>query len=114
MVKTREKSHLEEDGSVNLEAWLSHLSSKLPETNLQLIRSACQLSQLAGSDKPTETGESCLQQGLAIADILADLDLDPVTLAAAIVYESVQYADLSLDDIHEDLGEKVAKIDRKS
>ncbi len=110
MVKTREKSHLEEDGSVNLEAWLHHLSSKLPEKNLQIIRSACVLSQLAGSDQPTETGESCLQQGLAIADILADLDLDPNTLAAAIVYESVQYADLSLDDIREHLGENVAKL----
>lgn len=110
MVKTREKSHLEQDGSVNLEAWLTHLASKLPETNLQTIRSACVLSQLAGSDQPTETGESCLQQGLAIADILADLDLDPTTLAAAIVYESVQYADLSLDDIREHLGEKVAKL----
>lgn len=110
MVKTREKSHLEEDGSVKLELWLEHLSSKLPETNLQIIRNACQLSQLAGGDKPTETGESCLQQGLAIADILADLDLDPITIAAAIVYESVQYSDLSLEDIREHLNDKVAKL----
>ena len=45
-----------------------------------------------------------------MAEILADLDLDQEAIAAAIVYEGTQYADLSLDDIREQLGNGVADL----
>ena len=110
MVKVKEQSHFLSDGRIDLDAWLAHLNQKKHYKDLSLIRSACLLAQIAGEDKPTESGESCLQQGLAMADILADLDLDQNTLAAAIVYDSVQYADLALEDIEDHLGKQVAKL----
>ncbi len=110
MVKVKEQSHFLSDGRIDLDAWLAHLNQKKQYKDLSLIRSACLLAQIAGEDKPTESGESCLQQGLAMADILADLDLDQNTLAAAIVYDSVQYADLALEDIEDHLGKQVAKL----
>lgn len=110
MVKAKKQTHVLADGTIDLETWLDHLSNKGHLSDLQLIRNAYLLSQVAGSEKTTETGESCLQQGLAMAEILADLDLDQTTLAAAIIYDSVQYAELSLDDVREQLGENVAKL----
>lgn len=110
MVKIKEASFVLEDGSIDLDAWLAHLSDKHKYESTSLIRHASILCQLAGSDKATESGESCLQKGLAIAEILADLNLDPEVLAAAIVYESVQFAELSIEDIQEQLGSEVAKL----
>lgn len=110
MVKVKDSTPRLLDGSIDLEQWLHQLGSKGYFQDLELIRTACTLSQLAGLDHATETGESCLQQGLATADILADLEVDQETLAAAIIYESVHYAELSLDDVEEQLGINISRL----
>ncbi|MDF1757937.1 MAG: GTP diphosphokinase [Legionellaceae bacterium] len=110
MVKVKENMPLNEDGSIDVEQWLDEVGRKGYFQDLDLIRNACTLSHLAGHDRATETGESCLQQGLAMADVLADLEVDQETLAAAIIFVSVHYAELSLDDVAEQLGDNVAKL----
>jgi GTP pyrophosphokinase len=100
------------DGSIDVEQWLRQLGSKHYFQDLALIRNACTLSQLSCQEHATETGVSCLQQGLAMADILADLGVDQETLAAAIIFVSVHYAELSLDDVEEQLGSQIAKLVR--
>ena len=110
MVKVKEDPVRLSDGTIDLELWLHELELNYPKLNHKLIRSACFLSQLAGIEMPTESGESCLQQGLAMAEILVGLDVDSETIAAAIIYDSVQYAELSIDDIEEHLGPRLAKL----
>lgn len=110
MVKVKEDPTRLSDGSIDLESWLNELEQKNPQLNHDLIRNACLLSQIAGMEMPTESGESCLQQGLAMAEILVDLDIDSETIAAAVVYDSVQYAELTIEDVEEHLGSKLAKL----
>jgi len=110
MVKVKEGMPLHSDGSIDVEQWLHVVGSKGYFQDLDMIRNACTLSQLAGHDHATETGESCLQQGLAMADVLADLEVDQETLAAAILFVSVHYAELSLEDVEEQLGSQVARL----
>lgn len=110
MVKVKEGTHLLPDGTIDGEQWLQQLGNKGYFQDLDTIRSAYMLGHLAGLDHPTETGESCLQQGLAMADVLADLEVDQDTLAAAIIFESVHYAELSLDDVEEQLGPQIARL----
>lgn len=110
MVRVKDTTPLASDGSIDVNLWLHQINAKGYLDNLQLIRNACTLSQLAGQEHATETGQSCLQQGLAIADLLADLEVDQETLAAAIIFENVHYAALSIDDIEEQLGPNIAKL----
>lgn len=110
MVKIKDSIYINTDGSINLEAWLQHVAAERPAQDIHLIRHACVISQLAGENKPTMTGVSCLQQGLSMAEILMDLQLDKETIAAALVYNSVHYAELSIDDVKEHLGSNVAKL----
>ena len=110
MVKVKEGVALLADGSIDVMQWLHQVSSKGYFQDMEKIRNACALSQVAGQDHATETGESCLQQGLAMADVLADLEVDQDTLAAAIIFESVHYAELSLDDVEEQLGVPIARL----
>ncbi len=110
MVKVKEGTPLQQDGSIDVQQWLDHVSSKGYFQDMEWIRKACHLSQLAGHDQATETGQSCLQQGLAMADVLADLDVDQETLAAAIIFESLHYAELSLDDVEEQLGQPISRL----
>lgn len=110
MVKVKEDTPWTTDSGIDVEQWLHQLASKGYFQDLELIRNACTLSQLAGQDHATEIGVSCLQQGLAMADVLADLEVDQETLTAAIIFESVHYAELSLDDVEEQLGSSIAKL----
>ena len=110
MVRVKDNSHLSSDGNIDVTLWLHQLSAKGYLENLDLVRNACTLSQLAGHEHATETGQSCLQQGLAMADLLADLSVDQETLAAAIIFENVHFTDLSLDDVEEQLGLNIAKL----
>ncbi|MDP3270162.1 MAG: GTP diphosphokinase [Legionella sp.] len=110
MVRVKDTTPLLSDGSIDVELWLHQLGAKGYLENLELIRNACTLSQLAGQDHATETGETCLQQGLAMADLLADLEVDQETLASAIIFENVHYAGLPLDVVEEQLGPNIAKL----
>ncbi|WP_419418482.1 GTP diphosphokinase [Legionella sp. D16C41] len=111
MVKVKESTPwITEDGHIDVEQWLSQLGSKGYFQDLDRIRNACSLTQLACGDHATDAGFSCLQQGLLMADILADLEVDQETLIAAIIFVSVHYADLSLDDVEEQCGASIAKL----
>lgn len=110
MVRVKDTIPLCADGSIDVDLWIHQLGAKGYLDNLELIRAACTLSQLSGQEHATETGQSCLQQGLSMADLLADLEVDQETLAAAIIFENVHYADLSIDDVAEQLGPNIAKL----
>ncbi|MDF1677269.1 MAG: GTP diphosphokinase [Legionellaceae bacterium] len=112
MVKVKEGVALLPDGSIDVARWLQQLGNRGYFENMANVRSACGLAQLAGHEEVTEAGISCLQQGLAMADVLADLEVGQDTLAAAILFESVHYAELSLDDVEEQLGTQVARLVR--
>jgi len=111
MVKVKEQEHWLSDGIFNVQAWLEYLEGKYPShAKLDWVRSACTLAELAGSERATQTGESCLQEGLAVAEILADLEVDAETLAAAVIYSTFQYAELSLEDVQEQMGKNIARM----
>ena len=112
MVRVKDNTPLSPDGSIDLNLWLHQLSGKGYIEHLDVIRTACTLSQLTGQDHATETGQSYLQQGLSMADLLADLEVDYEAIAAAIIFENVHYAGLSIDDVEEQLGPNIAKLVR--
>lgn len=107
MVKVKDSPWTDEEG-IDVEQWLKQLTSRGYSDNKQL-RNACTLSALA-HELVSETGLSCLQQGLGIADILADLEVDEETLIAAIIFSTVHASGLSIDDVAEQLGSSIAKL----
>ena len=94
----------------HLQSWLQNTIHKYDLKEHSLVHQATTLAQLTGSDTATPTGQSCLQQGLHIAEILSELNVDPETLAAGITYNSVRYAGLNLEDVSEQLSPIIAKL----
>jgi GTP pyrophosphokinase len=109
MVKVKDAIPIE-DGHINIDAWLDTVAQRGFIRDIAFIRSACVLSQCVDFNSTVETGESCLYQALSMADILVDLHSDVETIVAAIVYVGVYYAELTLEDVEEQLGAGVAKI----
>jgi GTP pyrophosphokinase len=96
--------------TINIDAWLQQLLATHKHDNPELVRQVVSLARIAGEDRATPSGKSCLAQGLEMAEILNGLFVDCNTLAAAVLYSSVQYADLQIDDIAEHIGQKVTKL----
>ncbi|MDF3054425.1 MAG: relA [Gammaproteobacteria bacterium] len=97
-------------GQIDLGAWLKKLPTRYTTDENSLIRHAASLAQLTGDNVPTPTFISCLQQGLFMGEILVELNVDEEALAAGILYSCVRYADLSLEDICEQLSQPIAKL----
>ncbi len=98
------------EDAIPLETWLNNLADHYPVGENSLIARAATLAQLTGADAAAPNGESCLRQGLNMADVLIELQADQETIATALIYDCVRYADLSREDVSEQLGQEIAHL----
>ena len=75
-----------------------------------LISRAYTASADAHTGQMRKTGESYIHHPIAVARIVAELGLDDVTIAAALLHDAVEDTGMSLDDVARDFGEDVAAI----
>ena len=111
-MKQQRKSfpYINDTGSVDGSLWLAKIQKQYPHRDLNLLRTSLDLHNNTVELSITPFGEPCIQQGIAIADQLAALDQDIITLASALIYPYVQYTDLSVQDVAECLGSSVAQL----
>jgi GTP pyrophosphokinase len=115
MVQVRTHQPVNDDGSINLEAWLEHVTGVDPALDLVALRDACEFTRAAEQQADTAQhlwteGTSSYSAGLEIAEILADLKLDQDSLLAAILYRSVREGKIPLASVHQHFGPVVAKL----
>lgn len=106
----KEKFPKHADGSIDVQAWLDNYFSGYSEQSLTLIRQACDFAHISCHDNATFYGQSCFEQGLEAAEILAELHSDATTIISAIIYCSTQGADISFEDISDHLGEDICAL----
>lgn len=99
-----------DDGHIDSEQWLAQCFATRGDEGAQMIRQAVMLAKHTGESVANLYGVSCFQQGLEIAEILLPLNMDEEALSAAILYGCVQYADLGIDDVSEQVSAPVALI----
>lgn len=92
------------------EAWLENLRDRISLDDLELIRRAIYLAQNAHSHQVRASGEPYISHAVAVADILAALNMDAHTLAAAILHDVVEDTTVTLDDVKAECGEVVAHL----
>lgn len=90
--------------------WLKSLSDKYPERGLALIKEASLVAQAAHADQKRVSGEPYFQHSLAVADILANIDMDYETVAAALLHDVVEDSEISVDDIRKQFGDSIANL----
>ncbi len=115
MVQVRQSRPVSPDGSINIEAWLHRLQIDLGVEDVKDIRAACflaeKVSQAPGDDlQITHPDNNCFFAGLEIAEILADLRLDQESLIAGLLYRAVRENKLSLQQVRQEFGFRVAKL----
>lgn len=99
-----------DDGEIYLTGWLERLTQLRGGRDSPLVHQAAELTRVTGSQQATSHGDSCLHQGLVMADLLAELGLDDETIIAGILYGVVQYAGVPLEVVEEQFGAAVRKL----
>jgi len=86
------------------------LQSYLPEDQLAQITAAYEFGAAAHAGQKRKTGEAYITHPVAVAQELADMHLDAQAITAAILHDTVEDTDASLDDIAEKFGSEVALL----
>jgi guanosine-3',5'-bis(diphosphate) 3'-pyrophosphohydrolase len=89
---------------------LAAFRARHPKAPTARIASAYLTSAEAHRGQYRRSGEPYIQHPLAVARIVADLGLDDVTVAAALLHDAVEDTGITLDDLEEEFGSDVTAI----
>src|SRR5262245_58387225 len=81
-----------------------------PRASTDMIALAYEAAAEAHADQRRRSGEPYIVHPLAVAKIVAELGLDDVTIAAALLHDAVEDTGLSLGGLESEFGTEVAGI----
>jgi GTP pyrophosphokinase len=81
-----------------------------PKAPTSLISRAYRRSAAAHAGQTRKSGDSYISHPLAVATVVAELGLDDVTVAAALLHDAVEDTGVGLDDVRTEFGDDVAEI----
>jgi GTP diphosphokinase / guanosine-3',5'-bis(diphosphate) 3'-diphosphatase len=81
-----------------------------PKSDVSLIERAYSAAEKAHRGQIRKSGEPYITHPVAVAQILADLGIGPVTLAAALLHDTVEDTEYTLDMLRRDFGEEIAML----
>ncbi len=108
-----DKGELSGSGSATsqtTQAWLDGLATIFSRAEINVIRRACELAEPLYAGQLEPTGTPRLQHALASAAILIALQMDYVTIVAAILYAVPEYQTSWAEKIEKDFGGNVKML----
>ncbi len=82
----------------------------LPDADLDLLDKAFRFSRLAHEGQRRRSGEEYIQHPLAVACILAELELDRETLVAALLHDVAEDTQVTLEQIEAEFGPEIVRL----
>lgn len=101
---------MSEMNPVTIDAILEAVKRYQPNADTDLIRRAYELADAAHKGQKRVSGEDYIIHPLAVAKILTDLQIDDITISAAILHDVVEDTTHTLDEMRELFGDEVAML----
>ena len=89
---------------------LSAYRKRRPKASVALINRAYETACEAHRHQHRSSGESYINHPLAVARIVADIGLDEISLAAALLHDAVEDTVITLEDVDQRFGPEVTAI----
>ncbi len=89
---------------------LAAYRARFPRGDAGLITRAFEVADTAHRDQRRRSGEAYINHPVAVARIVAELGLDEITIAAALLHDAVEDTGVSIDEVSRDFGPVVATI----
>ena len=80
------------------------------QDELDIINNAYGFALNKHDGRKRRNGDDYVSHPLEVANILTDLNVDYVTLASAILHETINHGETTVDEIKEEFGEEIATI----
>ena len=93
-----------------LEPLLVAVRASQPRADVGLLERAYATAEEAHRGQTRKSGDPYITHPVAVATILADLGMTIPTLAAALLHDTVEDTDYSLDTLREEFGEEIAGL----
>ncbi len=93
-----------------LEPLLVTVRAADPKADTSLLERAFVVAERAHAGQERKSGDPYITHPVAVATILAELGMPTSTLAAALLHDTVEDTDYSLDDLRTDFGDEVALL----
>src|SRR5437879_12393528 len=75
-----------------------------------MVRRACGGAASAHNGQHRRSGEDYVNHPLEVAAILADLELDAATIAAALLHDTVEDTNVTAEEVKREFGPEVARL----
>ena len=96
--------------AVNIDEFFERVSKYLNQEQIDFVRKAYELAADAHAAQRRKSGEPYIIHPIGVASILAQLQMDEKTLAAAFLHDVVEDTNYTLNDIKERFGTVVANL----
>src|SRR3954468_16659207 len=93
-----------------VEELLAEVESYKPDADQELLTRAFDTAARAHDGQVRRSGQEFIYHPWGAAKILAGLQLDEATLAAALLHDTVEDTDVTLDDIRAEFGDEIAHL----
>jgi GTP pyrophosphokinase len=81
-----------------------------PKADLSIVERAYSVAERAHSGQKRQSGEPYITHPVAVAQILADLGIGSKTIAAALLHDTVEDTEYTLDELRADFGDEIAML----
>ena len=95
-------------GTVDLQNLLDRIQTYYPSADMGLIKKAYQMAKKAHTGQARKDGSEYITHPLAVACILADLQMDIYTIITGLLHDVVEDTPVSLFDIQKEFDSKIA------
>ncbi|TYS19584.1 bifunctional (p)ppGpp synthetase/guanosine-3',5'-bis(diphosphate) 3'-pyrophosphohydrolase [Rossellomorea vietnamensis] len=85
-------------------------SEYLTEEDVKLVRKAYEFAKEAHKEQFRKSGEPYIIHPIQVAGILADLEMDPSTVAAGFLHDVVEDTGITLEEMESNFGKEVAML----
>ncbi len=109
-VRTEERPRAIPAPDVTISSLIEKVSAYGPEGAEELLAEAYGVAHAAHRGQTRKSGEPFVYHPLATADILAELYLDPTTIAAALLHDVLEDTGVTKEDLKERFGDELAEI----
>src|ERR1700675_4173794 len=89
---------------------MKRMEENRPQDDLTIVKKAYDYSLKNHEGQSRASGEPYLVHPLEVALVLAEMKMDPVTVAAGLLHDSVEDTSLTIVEIRKEFGEQVAHI----
>lgn len=101
---------MSKEKDLTAEEVIKMVSTYMSEEHVAFVQKACDYATKAHIDQFRKSGEPYIIHPIQVAGILAELNMDPHTVATGFLHDVVEDTDVTLQDLEDEFGADVANL----